>query len=325
MPLAVCRPATAGDGRRDNRRAQAAKGYLVETGKVGVIAYEMFYTFAAGNARIDLDIRLEIPAGTRIGCPDPKDPNRPKRGGQGDHGSKLRYIFNAQLEEIRDAKGSPPPRFALPRGVRHQPLIIQTSLAGDETLDANLWASVETDKAGLAIANCGSMGYRAVGTSLEAILAYSGEYTWGGQKLMEGTYAFRYAIVPYGGYSLWSYGMYHKYGGIAERGKVHRHAVERDRPLYVLPFKGQAGELPLQGSSIELPQTDDAVTVMALFPQDGKLFLRLCDMSEKPVSVSMDRDLAAVNLALTERKPVVSPLLLHPWQAQTYEILAERK
>jgi hypothetical protein len=115
--------------------------------------------------------------------------------------------------------------------------------------------------------------------------------------------------------------MYHKYGGIAERGKVHRHAVERDRPLYVLEFRGQGGDLPLQGSAVGLPATEDAVTVLALFPQDGKLFLRLCDMSEKPVTVSMDRALAAVNLALTERKPVASPVLLHPWKAQTYEIL----
>lgn len=294
----------------------------VEAGQVGPLAYEMTYTFVADSDRIDLDIRLEVPAETYIGNEDPNVPGAPRPGGEGDNAAKLRYVFQAQLEVTQTQSGSPPPRFAGPHAVRHQPLIIQTAPPGDETLDANLWAAVETDRSGLAITNAGPMGYRAVGSSLEPVLAYSGRYSWGCQRFMQkGTYINRFAIVPYGGYSLWSYGMYHNYGGIAERGRVHRHAVERDRPLYVLPFKGQGGPLPLQGSTIGLPMTDDAVTVLAIFPQDEKLFLRLCDMSEKPVSVSVDRELAAVNLALTERKPVASPLLLHPWRAQTYEIL----
>jgi len=285
----------------------------VETGMVGVIAYEMIYTFTADNARIDLDIRLEVPKGTRIGRP--KDPKRPNWGGQLDHGAKLRYIFNARLDETQGKA---------PRAVRHQPLIIQTASGGDQTLDANLWASVETERSGLAIANGGSMGYRAVGTSLEPILAYSGEYVWGGRKFMEGTYTYRYAIVPYAGHSLNSYCLHESYGGIAQRAAVHRQAVERDRPLYVLEFKGQGGRLPLQGSAVELPEMDDAVTVQALFPQHGHLFLRLCNMSEKPVSVPLARRVEAINMALTKRTPAASPLLLHPWRAQTYEILGQR-
>jgi len=275
----------------------------------------MVYTFTADNARIDLDILLTVPVGTRIGCPDPKDPGAPKRGGERDHAVKLRYIFNAQLEEVL-GKG--------PRAVRHQPLIVQTATAGDEILYANLWASVETEKSGLAISNGGSMGYRAVGASLEPILAYSGEYTWAGQKFMEGTYTYRYALIPYGGYSLWSYSLHESYGGIAERGSAHRQAVERDRPLYVLEFKGQGGKLPLQGSAVQLPKVEDAVTVQALFPQDGRLFLRLCNMCEKPVSVTLARRVEAINMALTKRTPAPSPLLLHPWRAQTYEIFGER-
>jgi hypothetical protein len=287
---------------------------VVETGKVGVIAYEMVYTFAADNARIDLDIRLTVPFCTRIGCPDPKDPDRPKRGGEGDHGVKLRYIFNAQLEEFL-GKG--------PRAVRHQPLIVQTAPAGDEILFANLWASVETEKSGLAISNGGSMGYRAAGSSLESILAYSGDHSWGGPRLMEGMYTYRFALIPYAGYSLDSYCLHRSYGGITGRGFAHRQAVERDRPLYVLEFEGRGGNLPLQGSAVELPKVEDAVTVQALFPQDGKLFLRLCNMGEKPVSVPLQGPVVAINLALTETAPATSPLLLHPWRAQTYEIATQ--
>jgi hypothetical protein len=295
---------------------------VVETGSVGPIAYEMTYTFVGDSARIDLDIHMDIPAETYIGNADPNVPGAPCPGGEADNGAKLRYVFQAELERTTVQAGSPPTRFAGPRGVRHQPMIIQTAPAGDETLEVVLWAAVETDRTGLAITNCGTMGYRAVGSSLEPVLAYSGKYSWGCLRFIQkDCYTNRLSIVPYGGHSLWSYGMYHKYGGIAERGKVHRHAVERDRPLYVLEFRGQGGDLPLQGSAVGLPATEDAVTVLALFPQDGKLFLRLCDMSEKPVTVSMDRALAAVNLALTERKPVASPVLLHPWKAQTYEIL----
>ncbi len=299
---------------------------VVETGVVGCISYEMIYTFVGDSDRIDLDIHMDVPGETYIGDADPKIPGAPRPGGEADNGAKLRYVFQAELERITIQDGSPPTRFAGPRGVRHQPMIIQTAPQGDETLDVVLWAAVETDRSGLAITNCGTMGYRAVGSSLEPVLAYSGKYSWGCQRFMrKGSYTNRLAIVPYGGYSLWSYGMYHKYGGIAERGKVHRHAVERDRPLYVLEFKGQGGKLPLQGAAVELPKVEDAVTVQALFPQDGKLFLRLCNMGEKPVSVSTDRELASVNLALTQRNPAALPLLLHPWRAQTYEIGSARK
>ena len=270
---------------------------VVETGTVGVITYEMVYTFAADNARIDLDVRLEIPAGTRIGCLEHKEGGGPRRGGLGNHGVKLRYMFNAELEETPGQE---------PRAVRHQPLIIQTATAGDQTLDANLWAAVETDKSGLAISNGGSMGYRAVNSTLEPILAYSGDYTWGGKKLLEGTYTYRHALV--------------RYGGIADRGSAHRQAVERDRPLYVLEFEGHGGNLPLLGSAVERPKVADAVTVQALFPQDGRLFLRLCNMGETPVSVPLSRPVNAINMALTERTPAAPPLLLHPWRAQTYEI-----
>lgn len=313
-------------GRVQQTYAGPGMWRVVETGTVGTIAYEMIYTFVGDSARIDLDINMDVPGETYIGDADPKIPGAPRPGGEADNGAKLRYVFQAELERITIQDGSPPTRFAGPHGVRHQPLIIQTSPSGDETLDVVLWAAVETERSGLAITNCGTMGYRAVGSSLEPVLAYSGRYSWGCQRFMQkGSYTNRLSIVPYGGHSLWSYGMYHEYGGIAERGKVHRHAVERDRPLYVFEFKGQGGELPLQGSSVNLPATGDAVTVLAFFPQDGKLFLRLCDMSERPVSIPMDVDLVAVNLALTERTPVTSPLLLHPWKAQTYEILTAKK
>ena len=85
-------------------------------------------------------------------------------------------------------------------------------------------------------------------------------------------------------------------------------------------FKGRNGKLPLEGTAVDLPKVEDAVTVQALFPQDGHLFIRLCNMGEKPVSVALPRPVQEVNMALTERKPAVSPLLLHPWRAQTYQI-----
>jgi hypothetical protein len=275
----------------------------------------MTYTFTADNARIDLDILLTVPFGTRIGCPDPKDPDRPNRGGERDHAVKLRYVFDARLEEVIGKA---------PRAVRHQPLIVQTAPGEDELLPANLWASVETEKSGLAISNGGSMGYRAVASSLEAIMAYSGDHSWGGPRLMEGMYTYCYAIIPYAGYSLHSYSLHRGYGGTAERSSAHRQAVERDRPLYVLEFTGQGGELPLQGSAVELPKVEDAVTVQAFFPQDGKLFLRLCNMGETPLSVPLAAPVEAINLALTQRTPTPSPLLLHPWRVQTYEIFSQR-
>ncbi|MCY2928312.1 MAG: hypothetical protein NTV86_02230 [Planctomycetota bacterium] len=283
---------------------------VVEIGRVGAVAYEMAYTFTADNARIDLDILLTVPFGTRIGCPDPKDPDAPKRGGERDHAVKLRYVFNAQLEETVGKA---------PRAVRHQPLIVQTAPAEDEILFANLWASVETEKSGLALSNGGSMGYRAAGSSIEGIMAYSGDHSWGGPRLMEGMYTYRYAIIPYGGYSRHSYSLHRGYGGTAHRSWAHRQAVERDRPLYVLEFTGRGGDLPLQGSAVELPRFEDAVTVQALFPQDGEVFLRLCNMGETPLSVPL-APVEAINLALTKRTPAPSPLLLHPWRVQTYRI-----
>ena len=71
---------------------------------------------------------------------------------------------------------------------------------------------------------------------------------------------------------------------------------------------------------MELSTPDDAVTAQALFPQDGRLFLRLCSMWERPVSVRFDRPVKSVNLALKRRKAEGSSVLLNPWRAQTYQI-----
>jgi alpha-mannosidase len=252
----------------------------VETGHVGAVGYEMTCTFQAGSARIDLDIRLNIPAGTRIG-----------RAGQfRESATKLRYVLATALGEG-------------PRAVRHQPLVIQEAPAGAEVLDANLWASLESGAAGLAVANRGSMGYRVAGANIEPILAYSGEYVWG-DKFLAGQYEYHYAIIPY--------------GGPADRGAAHRHAIERDRPLFAFAFTGSGGDLPLEGAAIEVPKVDAAVTALALFPQDGRLFLRLCNMSSAPESVRLDRVAGVVDLALRTRAPACP--CLHPWRAQTYEI-----
>ncbi|MCY2924014.1 MAG: hypothetical protein NT031_00995 [Planctomycetota bacterium] len=93
-----------------------------------------------------------------------------------------------------------------------------------------------------------------------------------------------------------------------------------DRPFYVLPFTGVGGALPLAGSAVNWPVVEDAVTVQALFPQDAQVFLRLCNMGATPLSVPLAMPVEAINLALTERTPAPSPVLLAPWRVQTYQI-----
>jgi len=265
----------------------------VETGHIGAVAYEATYTLAAGSPRVDLHVRLDIPPGTRIGCPEDQGTPEARRGGQfRDHSVKLRYVLNTALGATAQA-------------VRHQPLIIQEMPPRSETVDANLWASLETESAGLAVANRGSMGYRALGSTLELILAYSGEYVWG-DKFLEGTYDYDFALIPY--------------DGPAARASAHRQAIEFDRPLLALPFEGAGGALPLTASVVDLGRLPDAVTALALFPQDGRLFLRLCNMSADPVRVRLPARTRAADLALHVGDDVRGEVTLHPWRGQTYEV-----
>lgn len=268
----------------------------VERGEVGGIPYSIAYRLADGCPRIDVHIRLDIPPGTRIGCPESKGTPEERRGGQfRDHSVKLRYV----LDTVVGAGGRSP------RAVRHQPLIIAEMPPGQETVDANLWASVEADDCGLAVANRGSMGYRVRGGTIEMILAYSGEYVWG-DKFLDGTYDYDFSLIPYGGPS--------------DRGRMHQEALAFDRPLFALEFDGVGGALPMEGAAIPLPDMDAAVTVLALFPQDGRRLFRLCNMSGEPRTITIPGLAGETNLALGPALPVGGAVELHPWRAQTYEL-----
>jgi hypothetical protein len=256
----------------------------------------MTYTLLAGSPRVDLHIRLQIPKGTRIACPS--DTGTPdSRRGEGhffDNANKLRYVLNTSLGD--DA-----------RAVRHQPLIVAEMPTGAETVDANLWASLESKDAGLAIANRGSMGLRRVGADLEPILAYSGEYVWG-DNFLEGTYDYDFALIPY--------------AGASGRGAAHRAAVEFDSPLFATAFEGVGGKLPMRRRLADIGRCPDAVTALSLFPQDGHVFLRLCNMSATPTRAMLPPSRVA-DLALRLGGPVSGPAELKPWRAQTYELLPQ--
>ena len=265
-----------------------------ESGMVGPIAYATTYTFSAGNPRVDLHIRLQIPKGTRIACRDDQGTPESRRGGGAffDNGAKLRYSLDTGLGDAA-------------RVVRHQPLIVSEMPASAGTVDANLWASLERDDAGLAIANRGSMGLRRVGGSLEPLLAYSGEYVWG-DNFLEGTYDYDLSLIPY--------------GGTRDRAAAHRAAIEFDRPMYVLAFDGSGGRLPTTRKIVDLGASPDSVTALALFPQDGHVFVRLCNMSPAPLAVKLPAARSA-DLALRLGSAVTGPPKLSPWRAQTYELL----
>jgi len=264
----------------------------VERGQVGAVAYEVTYAFAAESPAIDIHIRLDIPQGTRIGCPEAEGTPESRRGGIFHrHGYKLRYLLDTPL--------------AGPRAVRHLPFIISELPPGTETVDANLWAALETDSAGMAVANRGSMGYRAVGSRLEAILAYSGEYVWG-DNFLNGAYDYDYRVIPY--------------GGAADRGAAQRLAVEFDRPLYAHAYTGGAAAGPREWTAASLEAGGDAVGATALFPQDGGVFLRLCDMSDNAAEVGVVQAVSEVNLALTKDTPITQPIRLRPWHAHTVRL-----
>jgi alpha-mannosidase len=264
----------------------------VEEGRVGTIPYTLTYRFVRGVPRIDLDIRLDVAPGTRIGCPEDKGTPEERRNGQfRDHSAKLRYIVGTTLEQSGV--------------VRHQPLTIAEMPAGSETVDANLWASLETAGVGLAMANRGSMGYRAVGGGLEAILAYSGEYVWG-DRFLDGVYDYDLSLIPY--------------AGTPDRGRAHAEALAFDRPAYALEFEGAGGTLAREGSALVLPEGDPEVTVLSVFPQDGRWFVRLCNMGDEARSLEPAGLLGETSLALGPARPLTGALALHPWRAQTYEL-----
>jgi len=149
------------------------------------------------------------------------------------------------------------------------------------------------------------MGYRAVGSRLEMILAYSGEYVWG-DNFLSGTYEYDYRVIPY--------------GGGADRRSAQRLAVEFDRPLYTHAYAGDTAAGPQDWTAVSVEGAGDGVGATALFPQDGGVFLRLCDMSDEAAAVSVSQAASEVNLALTEETPLAPPMRLRPWHAHTLRV-----
>jgi hypothetical protein len=265
----------------------------VETGRIAEVGYEIIYTLAAGCPRVDIKVRLQVPKGTRIACPaDTGTPDSRRNAGMShQNAGKLRLVIETALPETAAA-------------VRHQPLIIAEMPGKAETIDANLWAGLEAGGAGLAVANRGSMGLRRAGRTLEPILAYSGEYVWG-DNFLQGDYEFDLSLAPY--------------AGPAGRADAHGQALAFDRPLYALPFAGRSGQEPPAGSALSLPNLPAGVAAQAIFPQDGALFLRLCNMGPTPVRAKLPPCRTA-DAALRIGKPIVAPVTLAPWRAQTYAV-----
>ncbi len=278
---------------------------VVEQGRVGVVGYKLTYHFTEGDPKIGLTVSLDVPRGTRIGCPDKGETPQERRSYRAHkHDEKLRYSLATTLADPKYAGDYVWGR-SYPTKVRHLPLIISELPAKTVDIDANMWAGLEQDNLGLAIANRGSSGYRAVGGTLELLLAYSGEYVWG-DNFLTGAWDQEFALIPY--------------AGKTDRPWVQQQAQAFYAPLYAIEFTGTGGSAPMQGSFVDLEQAGAETQVLALFPQEGKLWLRLVNMSPAKVSATCREVTAASNLALTESLESGSKLNLMPWRAQTYEL-----
>jgi alpha-mannosidase len=286
------------DGRKEESRGQwrfssgqegSPRTVAVETGLIGSIPYRMELELWNGSPRLDFRVRFDFNS-EKIGAAtdDPQDSTSAFV-----HEEKLRF-------KMFPAVGSSAV------GVRDLPFVI--SETQETSVNGIYWAAVSDDRVGLAVFNRGSMGsVRESDGAFAVPLAFANSYIWG-TRMLSGEFVYEFSLWPFEG--PW------------QEAALHRRALEYNMPCLTLGSEPGNGELGETFQPITL--SSDNVSLSALYPHTGHVYLRLYEHSGQPSTVRLrpwkDWPVTEVNLAEDVLVTSQSSVAFRPWQIRTFRM-----
>ena len=286
------------DGREVTSRGQwhfppgqggSPRTVAVETGLVGSIPYRMELEVWNGSPRLDFRVRFDFD-GEKIGAVtnDPRDATSAFV-----HEEKLRFKMFPAVESSAV-------------GVRDLPFVI--SETQESYVNGIYWAAVSDGRAGLAVFNRGCMGaVRESDGAFAVPLAFANSYIWG-TRMLSGEFAYEFSLWPFEG--PW------------QEAALHRRALEYDLPCLTLGSRPGDGEFGETFQPVTL--SSDNVSLSALYPHAGYVYLRLYEHTGQPSAVRLrawkDQSLTEVTLAEDVLGTAQRSVPFRPWQIRTFRM-----
>jgi alpha-mannosidase len=261
-----------------------------QSGLIGTIPYTLEMKFYRENPRIDCWMRFRF-AGEKIG----RVTDNVRDGTSGFvHEDKLRFkLFPALREEAV--------------GVRDLPFAV--SATADPYVNGLYWTAVADADRGIAVLNKGTMGaVREKDGGFSIPLAYAAYYIWG-TRMLSGDFEYEFALYPFTG------------GWPAA--DLPRRALEYNFPMIGLAAPPAGGSLGATFQPVKVEAS--AAVVSALYPRDGKTYVRAYDYQGTGGPVTLDCATGQVratevDLAGRDLGASTKTFSLKPWEIKTVKL-----
>ncbi|MBQ2694836.1 MAG: hypothetical protein IJF57_04705 [Clostridia bacterium] len=296
----------------------------VQNGKIGSIPYRFEMNFAGDSPRIDCKSRFEM-HGEHVGRTDVTQGRPvPLTLNGHHHEDKLCFVMNACLKNDRRIVRDLPYSISDWNGALRKTeeywypddrILIDVEVSPEESFNSTTythgiyWLSLRDSENGLGVFNKGCMGAAIQGNRMLIPLLYSNEYMCG-TRILEGVFEDEFAIMPF--------------DSSVSDAELHRKAMSYAYQPEVVPAANGNGDLT-ELSAAEFNSNGGEVILTALYPENGAIMARFCNLSDeaaeaefKPAfgKVTAETDLLGnETAAVTEGK-----LSFRAWEIKTVRI-----
>lgn len=295
----------------------------VKTGTIGSIPFRFEMCAAEGVARLDCSASFDI-HGERIGRTGiTKGIHEDWNVNGSVHEEKLRFVMTPALKSdrrmVRDVPFSISDwdgQIAKPQDFWYEgkkvlvdePVSPEESFQSVTYLQGLYWVALRDDTQGVALFNRGCMGSSVFGNEISLPLIYANTYPCG-TRMLDGTFGGEFSIYPFS-------------ADVADCG-VHRSALSYAYPVMAMELAPGNGDLA-QAALADFQADCDSVILTAVYPENGALYARFCNYSDRSASAQFHPTCgnvsAEVNLLGDELAKCGEQLHFRPWEIKTIRI-----
>lgn len=300
----------------------------IQRGKLGTINYVFEMRLSDNSERIDCRTKFEM-NGQLVGRTDVTQ-GRPvplTRNGH-HHEDKLCFVMNVCLDSNRRMVRDLPYSISDWNGAVLKTeeywypddlILIDTQVTAEESFNSTTymhgiyWLCLRDDKNGLAVFNRGCMGSAIQGNRMLIPLLYSNEYMCG-TRILEGEFDDEFAILPFS----------------ADKNDAVLHTSAMSyayQPEAAIIKAGNGDIAALTVADFEC--NTDAVIVTSIYPENGYIYVRLCNYSDVCASAKLKPFTGTVDaqtdlLGNVAENLADGNLFFRPWEIKTVRINLEQ-
>ncbi len=294
-----------------------------QRGKIGTVSYEFEMRFSGENPRIDCKAKFDI-HGEHIGHSGVTEGLKKSVTVDGErHEEKLNFVMNLCLDKNRRMVRDLPFSISEWNGavrdneeywypddlIRYEKEVSsEESFNGVTYMQGIYWLCMRDKNHGLAVFNRGCMGSVIEGNRLSIPLVYSDLYMCG-TRILNSTFENEFALFPF--------------CDELSDCDIHRNALSYVYRPTVIPME-KGSERLSEFNFADLKTCGGEVILTSMYPEDGFIFARFCNYSDKPSDVNFKPTkgsvIAETDLLGNELLRTDGSLHFRPWEIKTVKI-----